>query len=76
MQDPSGESQSKSAVPTAWSHGTEIGACETPVSESVQEGQRQMGDKPMKSEQKSADTEPSHRANSGGGAVPPTRALC
>jgi hypothetical protein len=35
-----GESQSKSAVPTAWSNVTETGACKAPVGRSVQEGQR------------------------------------
>jgi hypothetical protein len=59
-----------------WSHVKETGACQAPVSRSVQEGQRQMRDKPRKSEQQSADNEPSHRVDSGGGAVPPTRALC
>jgi hypothetical protein len=75
MQDPSGERQSKSTVPTVWSHVPELDACEAPVGGSVQEGQRGMGDKPRKFKQQSADAKPSHRVDSGGGAVPPTRAL-
>ena len=58
------------ALPTIWSHVTEKGACEAPVGRSVQEGQRHiMGDKPRKSGQQSSHTKPSHRVDSGGGAV-------
>ena len=76
MQDPSGENRSKSAVPTIWSHVAETGACQAPVDMSVQEGQKQMGNKPRKSEQQSADIKPSHQVDSGGGAMSSTRVMC